>query len=68
MSIPFIETVRLTPAELKVLGLSAELWNEYTKLDQVHPDEFEELRHFVHQVQCLLARRVAKRANPEVWS
>jgi hypothetical protein len=64
---PFVETVRLTEQERKVLSLTGEVWNEYCKLDRVHPDEFEELRQFVHQIQYLLARRVARRVEPEVW-
>jgi hypothetical protein len=64
---PFIETVRLTEREQKVLSLTAEVWNEYTKLDETHPDEFNELKQFVHQIQYLLSRRVARRADPKLW-
>lgn len=64
---PLVETAKLTEQERKILDLTAEIWNEYTLLDEVHPDEFEELRLFVHQIQYLLARRVARRAEPEIW-
>jgi hypothetical protein len=47
--------------------LTAEVWNEYVKLDEVHPDEFDELKLFVHQIQYLMARRVARRVDPEIW-
>jgi hypothetical protein len=65
---PFIETVKLTEQERKVLSLTAELWNEYSKLSEVHPDEFSELKTLVHQVQYLLARRVARRVDPNMWN
>ncbi len=65
---PFVETVKLTEPERKVLELTADVWNEYQKLDEVHPNEFDELRLFVHQIQYLMARRVARRADPDVWA
>jgi hypothetical protein len=63
-----METVKLTEQERKILALTAEVWNEYTKLEEVHPNEFEELSLFVHQIQYLMARRVARRVDPEIWA
>jgi len=58
----------LTKQEEKVLRLSARLWNAYGKLKEVHPSEKGELQLYVHQIQYLVARRVAKRLEPKVWS
>lgn len=37
---PLVETVKLTEPERKILGLTAKIWNEYTFLDETHPNEF----------------------------
>jgi hypothetical protein len=65
---PFIATSHLSEQERRVLALTVEVWNEYTKLEEIHPDEFIELKGFVHQIQYLMARRVARRVDPEIWT
>lgn len=57
----------LTEQERKVLLLTAEVANEYSRLDPVHPSEMDEMVLAIHQVQHLIARRVARRVNPEIW-
>jgi hypothetical protein len=59
---------QLTEQEHFVLLKAAEVWNEYAKLESVHEDETNELKLYIHQIQYLIARRVARRANPEVWN
>jgi hypothetical protein len=58
----------LTKQEEKVLRMTARLWNAYGKLKEVHPSEKEELQLYIHQIQYLVARRVAKRLDPHVWA
>jgi len=58
----------LTKQEEKVLRITARLWNAYAKLKEVHPSEKEELQLYVHQIQYLLARRVARRLEPHIWA
>ena len=57
----------LTKQEKVVLEATASIWNEYLELEEVHCDERDELKFFVHQIQHLIARRVARRVNPEIW-
>ncbi len=58
----------LTKQEERILRMSARLWNAYGKLKEVHPTEKQELQLYIHQIQHLVARRVAKRVNPDVWT
>lgn len=58
----------LTKQEEKVLRMTARLWNAYAKLPDAHPTEKEELQLYVHQIQYLVARRVAKRLDPHIWA
>ena len=58
----------LTKQEEKVLRMTARLWNAYAKLPDAHPTEKEELQLYIHQIQYLVARRVAKRIDPHVWT
>lgn len=58
----------LTKQEEKILRMTARLWNAYAKLEDVHPSEKGELQLYIHQIQYLVARRVAKRLEPNVWA
>jgi predicted transcriptional regulator len=58
----------LTDQEKKVLALTADVANEYIKLEAVHPSEMDEMVYAIHQIQHLIARRVARRVDPDVWS
>jgi hypothetical protein len=58
----------LTKREEKILRMTARLWNAYCKMQPVHPSEMEELQLYIHQIQYLVARRVAKRLEPHVWA
>jgi len=59
----------LIPEELTVLGLTANLWNAYKGLPGQHnPDDLLAVRHALHLIQGIVAVRVAKRVDPEVWS
>jgi len=58
----------LTKQEEKILRMTARLWNAYCKMQPVHPSEMEELQLYVHQIQYLVARRIAKRLEPHVWA
>jgi hypothetical protein len=57
----------LTEQEKLVLKLTADLWNEYMKLPETHISERSELQLFIHQIQHLIAVRVARRVDPEIW-
>lgn len=57
----------LTTAEREVLRLSADLWNAFVKLPKEHPSDIPEFQAALHELQALIALRVARRVNPEVW-
>lgn len=48
-----------TEQEQKVLTLTAELWNAISDLPPSHPDEKNEARLYIHQLQGLMACRLA---------
>lgn len=62
-----IEKLSLTSEERAVLDNSAELWNAYLALDNRDVDLIA-VQSAVHSIQCIIAARVAKRVNPEVWN
>lgn len=62
-----IEKVSLTTEERAVLDKSAELWNAFLVLDS-HGADVLTVQLAVHTIQGIIAARVAKRVNPEVWN
>lgn len=65
------EAVRLQPDEKAVLDHLTALWNAYLalspKLDLSHPDPHAIVRDAVHAIQGVIAMRVARRVDPDVW-
>jgi len=47
----------MSDQEKKVLDLTVQLWNAYQALPSHHPDENNELRLYIHQIQGLFASR-----------
>jgi hypothetical protein len=58
----------MTEKEKFILKMTADLWNKYQELEPRHPSELRELELYLHQIQLLIAGRVAKRIDPEVWA
>lgn len=58
----------LTIGERECLNSLAEAWNIFNRLGEKHHDDNAEFRHAIHALQCLIAWRVARRVNPEVWA
>jgi len=58
----------LTLDEKVVLENLAKAYNVFCTLEASHSDEKEEFRAAIHQAQYLVARRVACRADPEIWT
>lgn len=44
-----------------------EFYEEYTKLEPQHPDEFKELVRFVHGIQYLIGMRQLRYDHPDVY-
>jgi hypothetical protein len=57
----------ITEAEKQALGRLAESWNQFALLEDGHPDDLSEFRQAIHVCQNIIACRVARRADPDVW-
>ena len=53
--------MELTKDELKCLNTSATLWNQFIRLPQQHPDDTNEMRAKIHDIQRVILSRVAER-------
>jgi hypothetical protein len=54
---PDISESGMSIQEIKVLNLTAELWNSYTELPELHPMDKQEFCLKIHDIQrCILAR------------
>ncbi len=60
-------SVGLTDEEKEVLELSAQLWNKFIRLHSPHPSDHIEMQLKIHGIQEMVALRVARRVDPEIW-
>ena len=58
--------MRLSETEKEVLRLLAEAWNKYLELNSNERDN-DSFSAAIHDAQYIIALRVARRVNPEVW-
>ncbi len=58
----------LTADEKGVLTHLAVTWNVYGKLPYMHPADAKDFADAIHTAQRIIALRVARRTNPDVWS
>ncbi len=58
----------LTEDEKQVLALLAQAWDKFNSLDKKCPSDNPEFLDSIHRAQQVVALRVARRANPEVWT
>ena len=56
----------MTDQEIKVLDVSADLWNEFLKLPSMHPDDQNEFRLNLHALQNIIYAREGLRSVPVV--
>ena len=60
-------TSLLTKKEKKVIDYLVLAWSNFLRLETLHPDEQEEFRHAIHQVQSLImCRPVQREFNAEI--
>lgn len=57
----------LTDEEKEVLRLSILLWEQWVKLDAKHPSDDNGVAQALLAVQALVAVRVARRADRDIW-
>lgn len=65
---PTPDACGLTDDEQRVLSHLADAWNGFLELFIEHSSDLHEFQSAIHAAQNVIAFRVAKRANPEVWS
>lgn len=53
----------MTKKEKEVLDLSAELWNKFLQLDEIHPDDVPEFRFHIHALQNIVFAREGLRSE-----
>ena len=58
----------LTDEEKKVLFHLCQAWNVFKRLEMAHPDDHREFSFGIHNLQNILAFRVARRVDPEFWA
>ena len=58
----------LSDNERAVLDHLVRAYNIFSSMERVHPSEGDEFRLAIHQAQYLIARRVARRVDPDVWA
>jgi hypothetical protein len=61
------DTPGITPEERSVIVALAAAWNRFIALPVLHTDDNREFRSAIHAAQNIVAYRVARRVNPDVW-
>lgn len=57
----------LTSDEKNCLLNLAAAWNFFVAMPAKHPSDTHEFQSAIHNAQCLIALRVARRVNPDFW-
>jgi hypothetical protein len=63
-----LKEAKLTDAEMELLRKLGESWALYCNLDKRSEADNSEFLDGIHRLQQLVALRVARRVNPEVWA
>lgn len=58
----------LTGLEKECLNHLVEAWNLFVQMDNKHPQDNPEFCQAIHDAQKMLALRVARRVDTDVWS
>lgn len=61
------EEPSLRDKEELILTYLAKAWEEFSNLENKHPMDDNEFCTAIHDAQKMIALRVARRANPEIW-
>lgn len=57
-----------TEEELIVLDALKDAFNQFKKLEEQHPNHINEFVFHIHELQRLIAVRLARRCQPEIWN
>lgn len=58
----------LTDEEKQVLSSLCDSWKSFSELLNKSQDDVDEFKDAIHRCQQLIALRVARRVNPDVWT
>lgn len=61
------DSVKLNLDESQILNFLKEAWNGYQKLENKSDADDTEFLDAIHRAQQIIALRVARRADPDVW-
>lgn len=50
-----------------IMKKTAEIWNEFLTLEQTHPSDINELGEAIHDIQKIIAVRIARRERPDIF-
>lgn len=64
---PLDKQVGLTEPERQTLMATANCWNLWCSLPERDAADNEEFMRAIHTAQHLIALRVARRVNPDIW-
>jgi len=67
-SFPTIPLTSLTDEEKELLRKLGECWNLFISLDKRSSTDITEFIDSIHRCQQIVALRVARRVDPEVWA
>lgn len=62
-----MQNVRPTAAEKETLNLLAKAHNSFVSEPAQHPDEVKEWVLAMHRLQDIVAHRILKRTNPQIF-
>ena len=54
--------------EEAIIDLLCQVWSIFIKLDTQHPDELDEFRYRIHDLQRIVAMRGMQRLYPNEWT
>lgn len=57
----------LTPVERDLVEQLADVWNLYVTLDNRGEDDDMQFMDAIHTAQQIIALRVARRVDPDIW-
>lgn len=64
----FKSSTVLTTEEKDILKDLSSAWNKFVALDNKSQDDIIEFKDSIHNAQKLIALRIARRNNPEIWN
>lgn len=58
----------LTFKELSVIDDCATIWNKFCELEELHPDDKNDVRRAIHTIEQIVMKRSAYRDHPDVFT